>query len=201
MTATFNDGQGHFPQRQQFVTTILSMKPANLTLGDVDADGDLDVLVTYTDNDPIAPHPGGVAVCPNDGTGHFSRGQYMPVGRGPASTAMADLDGDGDLDLLTANTIDNSVSIRLNGGTGPTRLTAEVPAAAAFNAYPTPAPATAPIRLTGAAAYQQLTLLDAVGRRRLLLPTDATGAATLPAGTLAPGLYLVRTPDGRTTRL
>ncbi len=29
----------------------------------------------------------------------------------------------------------------------------------------------------------------------------ATGTATLPTRTLAPGVYTVRTPDGRTTRL
>ena len=57
------------------------------------------------------------------------------------------------------------------------------------------------MRITGAPAHQPLTLLDATGRRVATLPTDATGAATLPAAALAPGLYLLRAPGGRTARL
>ena len=70
-----------------------------------------------------------------------------------------------------------------------------------FSIYPNPAPAAAPLRLTGGPAHQPLMLLDLTGRGGATLPTDADGAATLPAGVLAPGLYVVQAADGRTARL
>ncbi|MBC7448849.1 MAG: hypothetical protein H7330_12400 [Hymenobacteraceae bacterium] len=57
------------------------------------------------------------------------------------------------------------------------------------------------MRVTGAGPHQSLTVLDATGRRVATLQADATGAATLRPGALAPGLYVVRAADGRTRRL
>ena len=50
----------------------------------------------------------------NDGSGNFSGGSDVGVGSGPYSVAAGDVDGDGDLDFLTANVISNTVSVRLN---------------------------------------------------------------------------------------
>ena len=167
-----------------------------IELGDLDADSDLDLVVTGLDSSKVV-------VLLNDGTGSFSSGTYVSVGNRPLGITLGDVDGDGDLDLLTANFSDNTVSVRLNGGTGPTGTAADAVASPpnVFRAYPTPASADATVHLTNAPANQSLTVLDAVGRRVAILPTDGTGAATLPAHTLAPGLYVVRTLAGRTARL
>jgi hypothetical protein len=45
-------------------------------------------------------------------------GSPFPTGTNPVSNATADLDGDGDLDLLTANYISDNVSVLLNNGAG-----------------------------------------------------------------------------------
>ena len=45
-------------------------------------------------------------------------GSPFPTGTNPVSNATADLDGDGHLDLLTANYISDNVSVLLNNGTG-----------------------------------------------------------------------------------
>ena len=45
-------------------------------------------------------------------------GSPFPTGSNPVSNATADLDGDGDLDLLTANYISDNVSVLLNNGAG-----------------------------------------------------------------------------------
>ncbi len=142
----------------------------------------------------------------NNGQGIFGGLQFINIGNNLATVynvALGDADADGDLALFAVNYGPvSTVSLRFNNGTGPPLAVRPVGAPlVALTAYPTPAPATAPIQLTGATAHQQLTLLDAVGRAVASLPTDATGAATLPAGTLAPGLYVVRTPDGRAARL
>ncbi len=74
-------------------------------------------------------------------------------------------------------------------------------ARAGVDVWPNPAPASAPVHLTGAPAHQPLTVLDVTGRRVATLPTDASGAATLPPSALVPGVYVVRAADGRSRRL
>ncbi|GGF26222.1 FG-GAP-like repeat-containing protein [Hymenobacter cavernae] len=55
-------------------------------------------------------------VQPSPGT--FVTGPQADVGATPTSIAPADVDGDGDLDLLVSNSSPNWVSVRLNDGTG-----------------------------------------------------------------------------------
>src|SRR6187549_2883536 len=45
-------------------------------------------------------------------------GSPFPTGTNPVSNAAADLDGDGDVDLLTANYISDNASVLLNNGSG-----------------------------------------------------------------------------------
>ena len=165
--------------------------PERVLLGDLDHDGDLDLLLSsfaFT-----ASGSTDAVVRLNNGSGQFSSAGQTAI-PGPAFGAtMTDIDGDLDLDLITCNHSgpQSTVSIRYNGGTGPTSTTAEM-APAALGVYPSPAPATAPIRLTGAEARQPVEVLDGLGRRVAALLTDADGAATLQPGTLRPGLHVVR---------
>ena len=85
--------------------------PYNVTVADVDNDGDLDLLSpTFSGSS--------VSVRLNNGSGIFSGGSDPGVGSQPRSVTTADIDGDGDLDLLTANYNANSVSVRFNNGSG-----------------------------------------------------------------------------------
>jgi hypothetical protein len=76
---------------------IMESGPINVTmagfLADVTGDGCLDALV--------ADGNGYVWISPGDCAGHFSSPSYVPMGDSNASIALADINGDGHLDIVT----------------------------------------------------------------------------------------------------
>lgn len=89
------DGRGAFPSAHDLGTA--SDRSYSGHLVDLDADGDLDVVVSNDDPDPKL-------VYLNDGTGHFRPGSSF--GRPEWSTrnaTIADLNGDGRPDIVVAN--------------------------------------------------------------------------------------------------
>ena len=125
-----NDGTGTFSGTQN---VSVGNYPYSLALGDVDGDGDLDfVTANVAFGSPPAGTISTASVRLNDGTGTFSGTQEVPVGNSPGSVALGDVDGDGDLDFVTANgafgasSNGNTVSVRLNDGTGAFSGTQEV---------------------------------------------------------------------------
>ena len=82
--------------------TVSSRGSWDIALGDFDEDGDLDVVVPVAD--AFWETGNTVALFLNDGAGAFPVSRTFTVG-GPAPTgvAVADFDGDGHLDVATAN--------------------------------------------------------------------------------------------------
>ncbi len=114
VSVRLNNGTGTFAGS---ANVAVGGGPIGVTLGDVDGDGDLDLLAAnYNSNTVSVRLNGGDATGSN--TGVFAGGTDPAVGNDPRSVALADVDGDGDLDLLAANETDNTVSVRLNDGTG-----------------------------------------------------------------------------------
>ena len=113
-----NNGAGRYSFKNG---VIAGQTPSGVALADVDQDGDLDLLVGDADNATVA-------VCINDGTGDFigsvTGAQNAPVGLRPVSVAAGDVDGDGDLDFVTANAGGNSATVRFNNGILPLLYTA-----------------------------------------------------------------------------
>ena len=81
-----------------------------ITAGDIDLDGDLDLLVANS----IAP--AGVAIMLNNGKGVFTSMPNIPVGSfSTAAVAVGDFDADGDLDFATSSTaVSGSISYLIN---------------------------------------------------------------------------------------
>ncbi|MBZ5715829.1 VCBS repeat-containing protein [Nannocystis pusilla] len=79
--------------------------------GDIDGDGDLDLLVTAYMSDLVI-------ALPNDGDGNFAAPKATPVGDRPTSLALADFDQDGNLDLAVGHGDPLSVGIHRGAGGG-----------------------------------------------------------------------------------
>ncbi|RZK49593.1 MAG: hypothetical protein EOO59_16340, partial [Hymenobacter sp.] len=183
-------GTGRFGAVRTYSTGPTS-QPLGLAVADVNSDGHPDLLAA-TDSAPT--------VCLLLGTGTGSFGVATPYSAGPNSyphgLAVADVNGDGQLDVLTANGGNNTVGVLLR--TTPVLATHAALPEARATLYPNPARARATLTATGLPAATrtvELTLLSPLGQvvRRLLLPV-AQGAATgnVPTTGLAAGLYLLR---------
>jgi hypothetical protein len=120
ISVRLNNGAGQFGGAQEVSVSSSSYFPvAAVTLGDVDADGDLDLLAAGLDASVVA-------VRLNDGTGQFGGAQQVGVGTRPVALVLGDWDNDGDLDLATASNDTNRISVRLNDGHGGFSGTQEV---------------------------------------------------------------------------
>ena len=94
------------------------MSAVNVAAGDFNADGNTDLVYTFRDG--LGGGYGGVGVLLSNGLGGFARSDfdelydvYDPVG-----LAVADLNGDGNQDVVTANINDGTVSVLLGNGDG-----------------------------------------------------------------------------------
>jgi hypothetical protein len=85
----------------------------SLVVKDVNRDGDLDIIVA---NGGIN---GGIGVLLGNGDGTFRAGVTYPSGgQNPNSVAVEDVNGDGNLDVVTANSSSSNVAVLLGNGDG-----------------------------------------------------------------------------------
>ena len=105
-----NNGAGAFVAGANL--TMGQVRPEGLVAADLDGDGDTDIAT--------AGSGGGLNVAvvfAHDGAGGFSGASFFATGGlDPSAIAAADLDVDGDLDLVTANTDSSTLSLLPNAG-------------------------------------------------------------------------------------
>jgi hypothetical protein len=87
--------------------------PQAISVADVNGDGKLDLIIANNQGASLT-----ILLGNGDGTFTAAPGSPVTVGNGPYAVAVADLNGDGKLDLVTANFGDNTLSILLGNGDG-----------------------------------------------------------------------------------
>jgi len=95
--------------------------PKGVAIADIDGDGRPDLLSANTGgNYPTCCNPGGdtISVLLNSGGGSFAAAQTYTTGTTPFAVATGDFDGDGDLDVVTANWHSNDLVLLRNEGGG-----------------------------------------------------------------------------------
>ncbi|WP_287131373.1 FG-GAP-like repeat-containing protein [Candidatus Cyanaurora vandensis] len=114
VTTSLNNGNGTFTNRSQFLFPSTNYLLTDLTLGDFDEDGDLDVALTSSSQVFGSPS---VTLLKNRGNGTFGSGEriFTPVGY-PYAIVSGDLDSDGDLDLAFSSAGNNRVQVLRNNG-------------------------------------------------------------------------------------
>jgi hypothetical protein len=90
--------------------------PSGVAVGDINKDGRADLVVS---NGGTRAVPGNtVSVLLGNGMGGFAAATTFTVGTLPTDVALADFNGDGNLDLATTNERTNNISVRLGDGAG-----------------------------------------------------------------------------------
>ena len=166
-------------------------KPVGIALGDINGDGWLDIVTANIDTNDAGVLLGqaGRSFAP-------ARTYSTGAGSAPNAVALADMNGDGRLDMVTVNSSSNTVGVLLNTGTF-TPLANAYPTAAEVALYPNPAHDAFTVQLPATFRPTSAELLNALGQ---VVRRPATGTASFGVETsgLPPGVYTLRLQAGGT---
>ncbi|CAF1006875.1 unnamed protein product [Adineta steineri] len=112
ITILLNNGDGTFPT-QVIYTTGSGTLPIGVTVGDFNGDGKIDIVTANGGTNNI-----GVFI--NNGAGTFATLVTYDAGSGsrPGTPAVGDFNGDGKIDIVSANSGTANIGVFINNGAG-----------------------------------------------------------------------------------
>ncbi len=118
-----NNGNGTFAPRQSFACDV---SPGAVAIGDFTGDGLADLAIANTMTNVFPLRPGTVSLLRNNGNAVFVTHATLTVAghaetslnSKPSDVALADIDADGDVDLLVSAKESNSLRVYSNAGDG-----------------------------------------------------------------------------------
>jgi len=116
VTVLLGDGRASFtPAAGSPFRALAASKPHNhgLAVGDVNRDGRPDIVAGDQDANAV-----GVLLQTASGGYQPAAGSPVAVGRGPYPIALADMNGDGSLDVVAPNTASHDIGVLLGDGKG-----------------------------------------------------------------------------------
>jgi hypothetical protein len=112
LTVLTNNGIGGFVLSS---TLTVGVFPSSVTAADVNGDGHVDLICANLGNQTSA---GTLTVLTNNGSGGFALSSSPVVGIAPRSITAADVNGDGNVDLICANSGSGTLTVLTNNGSG-----------------------------------------------------------------------------------
>jgi len=111
LTIYTNNGSGFFGSN---ATLDVGSYPVCVCAADVNGDGYVDLIVANYKGS----NANSLTILTNNGSGVFGFNARVTVGKAPDWVVAADVNGDGHVDLITANNETNTLTVLTNNGTG-----------------------------------------------------------------------------------
>ena len=158
-------------------TFAAGLSPWSAAASDVNGDGKVDLIVANYNDNTVSVLLNTTA--PGATVPSFAALQISPVGSGPRSVAVADVNGDGKPDLIVTNSIGGSVSILLNTNVPGANLLRFAPAVTFASGQIPNAVSVADVN--GDGKPDLVVANQGTNTVSVLLNTTATGGASVPS--------------------